>query len=286
MRSTAGPALLVVLAAVSQEVGAAFAVGLFASVGAVGAVFARLGFSAVILLAASRPKVRGLSAGAWGSAAALATSLTVMNACFYLALTRIPLGIAVTIEVLGPLLLSVIVGRRWSSWLWAATAFAGVAMLGLSQHHFAGVDAVGFVFAAGAGFAWACYILASARTAAAFDRVDGLAVAMGAGALALLPVVALTVDLEKALRWQVLGLAVLVAVMSSLVPYSLELISLRRLPAETFAVVTCLSPVVAAVAGWVVLDQRLAPLAWLAIVLVTVASAGAVRASPTHEPRG
>lgn len=286
MRSSGAPAMLVVLAAVSQEVGAAFAVGLFTSLGAVGAVFVRLGFSGLILCAAVRPSLRGLSTRAWGSAAALALTLTVMNVCFYLALTRIPLGVTVTIEVLGPLLLSVIVGRRWTSWLWAVTAFAGVALLAAAQHQTAGVDLVGYALAAAAGAAWAGYILASARAAVEFARVDGLAIATVMGAVALAPWVVFSVDTSAALRWEVLALGFLVAMMSSAIPYSLELVSLRYLPAETFAVVTCLSPVVAALAGLLVLDQKLAPIAWLAIVLVALASAGAVRAAPSREPLG
>ncbi|MGK2881241.1 MAG: EamA family transporter [Mycobacterium sp.] len=283
MPSTAGAALLVVIAAVSQEVGAAFAVGLFASVGAVGAVLLRLGISGVVLCVAVRPRIRGLTGRAWGTAAALAVSLTVMNVCFYLALTRIPLGVTVTIEVLGPLLLSVIVSSRWTAWLWAVIAFVGVALLGLTQHHTAGIDAVGFGYAAAAGMAWAGYILASARTAIEFDRVDGLALATAIGALLLAPWALLMLDTVSALRWDVLGLGLLVALMSSALPYSLELISLRSLPAETFAVVTCLSPVVATIAGLLVLGQQLGAPAWLAIVLVTVASVGAVRAAPPRE---
>lgn len=280
-RSPLGPALFVALAAVSQEVGAAFAVGLFAAVGAVGAVFARFLVAGVLLGVAVRPRVLGLSSRAWFSVAALACTLTAMNVCFYFALTRIPLGIAVTVEVLGPLALSVLVSKRMSAWLWAGLALTGVALLSHSEVRFDRLDLVGLAFAAGAAVGWAGYIIASSRAAADFGNLDGLAIASMLGALATAPFAVMSVDPHAALRWEVLGLGVTVGVMSSVIPYSLELISLRHLPPETFAVVTCLSPVIAALAGWLILGQHLAVTGYVAIVLVTAASIGAV-----HSTRG
>ncbi|BBX02907.1 EamA family transporter [Mycolicibacterium moriokaense] len=278
-RSPAGPALLVAAAAVSQEVGAAFAVGLFAALGAVGAVFARFLVAGVLLGVFVRPRMRGPTSTAWFSVAALALTLTAMNVCFYFALTRIPLGVAVTVEVLGPLALSVVVSKRASAWLWAGLALAGVAMLSLTGVRFGHLDLVGLAFAAGAALGWAGYIIASSRAAASFPSLDALAIATMLGALATAPFAMLSVDPHAALRWEVVGLGVTVGVMSSVIPYSLELISLRHLPPETFAVVTCLSPVVAALAGWLVLGQHLALTGYVAIVLVTLASIGAVRAT-------
>ncbi|BBX35100.1 integral membrane protein [Mycolicibacterium mageritense DSM 44476 = CIP 104973] len=277
-RAPIGAAMLVVLAAISQEVGAAFAVGLFAAVGTVGALFARFAVAGVILCAAARPTVRGLTRRAWGSAVALAATLAVMNFCFYLAIARIPLGIAVTIEALGPLILSVVTSSRRIAWLWALLAFSGVALLGLPRHGGGHFDPMGFAFAAAAGLAWACYILASARTAAEFRRVDGLALATAMGAIVVAPFAAASVHLD-ALHWHVLGIGAAVGVLSSVIPYSLELISLRRLPPATFAVLTCLSPVTAALAGLVVLGQQIGLLGYLGVALVTVASIGAVRSA-------
>jgi inner membrane transporter RhtA len=278
-RSPIGPALLVVVAAVSQEVGAAFAVGLFAALGAIGAVFGRLLVAGVILCVAVRPRLRGLSGRAWLSAVALAATVTVMNVCFYYSLTRIPLGVAVTVEALGPLALSVVVSRRRSAWLWALLALLGVALLSLTGVRVGHIDPVGLGFAAGAGVSWAGYILATARAGSDFPKLDGLALATAIGALAVAPFAVVTIDPDSALQWQVLGLGVTVGVMSSVIPYSLELMSLRRLPAETFAILTCLSPVVAALAGWMILGQHLAVTGYVAIVLVTVASIGAVRSA-------
>ncbi|MHC9291790.1 EamA family transporter [Mycobacterium sp. LTG2003] len=281
-RAPVGAALLVVVAAVSQEVGAALAVGLFAAVGTVGALFARFAVAGVVLCTAVRPSLRGLTRRAWGSAGALATALAVMNLCFYFAIARIPLGIAVTIEALGPLILSVVTSTRRVAWLWAVLALAGVAMLGWPREGGGHFDPTGFAFAAVAGIAWACYILASARTAAEFRRLDGLAIATAAGALAVAPFAIASVDVSDVLRWHVVGVGVAVGVMSSVIPYSLELISLRRLAPAVFAVLTCLSPVVAALAGLVVLGQQIGVLGYLGVVLVTAASIGAVRSA--HAP--
>jgi inner membrane transporter RhtA len=278
-RSPIGPALLVVIAAISQEVGAAFAVGLFAALGATGAVFVRFLVAGVILCAALRPRILGLSRRAWFSAAGLAATLAVMNLCFYYSLTRIPLGVAVTVEVLGPLALSVVVSKRRSAWLWAVLALAGVALLSLTGVEVGYLDPVGLAFAAGAAVSWAGYILATARAAADLPRLDALAIATAIGALVTAPLAILQLDLDAALRWQILGLGVTVGVMSSVIPYSLELMSLRRLPPETFAILTCLSPVIAALAGWLILSQHLAVTGYLAIVLVTVASIGAVHSA-------
>jgi inner membrane transporter RhtA len=269
----------VVVAAISQEVGAAFAVGLFAALGAAGAVFARLLVAGVILCVAVRPRLRGLSGRAWVSAGALAAALVVMNLCFYFSLTRIPLGVAVTVEALGPLALSVVVSRHKTAWLWALLAVIGVALLSISGVRVGRLDPVGLGFAAAAGASWAGYILATARAGSDFPKLDGLALATAIGALVMAPIAVLAVDPGGALRWQVLGLGALVGVMSSVIPYSLELISLRRLPPETFAILTCLSPVVAAIAGWLMLGQHLAVTGYVAIVLVTVASIGAVRSA-------
>jgi inner membrane transporter RhtA len=271
--------MLVVIAAISQEVGAAFAVGLFAIVGPVGAVSVRLLVAGSILCVAVRPRLRGLPGRAWVSAAALAAALTVMNLCFYISLTRIPLGVAVTVEVLGPLALSVVVSRRKTAWLSALLALLGVALLSLTGVRIGHLDLVGLGFAAAAGASWAGYILATARAGSDFPSLDGLALATAIGALATAPFAMVAVDPGSALRWQVLGLGALVGVMSSVIPYSLELISLRRLPPETFAILTCLSPVVAAVAGWLILGQHLAVTGYVAIVLVTLASIGAVRSA-------
>ena len=144
----------------------------------------------------------------------------------------------------------------------------GVALLSLTGVRVGHLDPVGLGFAAAAAASWAGYILATARAGADFPSLDGLALATAIGAVVTAPFAVAAVDPCSALRWQVLGLGAIVGVMSSVIPYSLELISLRRLPPETFAILTCLSPVVAAVAGWLIKRQLAALEAFFGPLLV------------------
>jgi inner membrane transporter RhtA len=273
----AGAALLVLAAAVIQQLGAALAVTVFPALGGLGIVVVRFTIAATVLCAAVRPRVRGLTRAQWTTAAALAGALTSMSLLFYNASGRIPLGIAVTIEVCGPLVLSVAVGNARSRWLWALLAFAGVALLAVAAGELGRVDAAGYAFAAGAACGWAAYIVASARAAGSFPSVDALALATLIGAVVTTPFAAAVGNLPGTLDWPVLGTVTAVALTSSVVPHSLELMSLRRLPPAVFAILTSLSPVVATVIGWALLDQRLGAVHYVAIALVTIASAGAVR---------
>jgi inner membrane transporter RhtA len=268
---------LVVLGLVCQELGAAIAVTLFPEVGATGMVLLRLLFSAAILLIVFRPSVRGRSRRDWLTVIGFGLVLATMNALFYASLLSLPLGVAVTIELLGPLILSVVISRRPSAWLWAILAFAGVVLLGWSgfghQFSFAGA-----AFAAAAGGMWVCYILLSARTGQRFSRLDGLAIAMSVGAIAIAPLGILTAG-AALVKPVDLALGLAVAVLSSTVPYGLELISLRRLPAATFSILLSLAPAIAALAGLVVLRQHLAFFGSVGIGCVVVASIGAVIAA-------
>ena len=277
---TGGPALgatgLVIVGLVCQEVGAAFAVTLFPSVGAVGMVSIRLAFSAAILMLIFRPRLRGRSRADWMTVVMFGLSLAGMNVLFYEALARLPLGVTVTIEVLGPLILSVVISRRASSWLWALLAFAGVALLGRGGVD--SLDPIGVLFAAGAGALWVAYILLAARTGRRFERLDGLALAMTVGALVVVPFGAVTAG-AAIIHPQILLLGLAVAVLSSTIPYGLELLALRRLPAATFSILLSLAPVLAAMAGLVILGQPLQLLDLLGVILVVAASMGAVRAA-------
>lgn len=271
-----GSAGIVVVGLICQEFGAAVAVTVFPAAGPLGMVLLRLAFSAVVLLLVFRPTWRGRTRGDWATVVAFGLVVAAMNALFYLALERLHLGATLTIEILGPLVLSVVVARRASAWLWAALAFAGVAIVGWGG---AGeLDPLGVLLAAGAGTAWAGYILLSARTGARFGRLDGLAIAMAVGAVAILPFGAATAGPSLLQPW-VLALGLAVALLSSAIPYGLELVALRRLPASAFSIILSLAPALAAVAGLVVLGQ---PLSWadgVGIVFVVVASMGAVRAA-------
>lgn len=271
-------ASLVALSVTLQEGGAALAVGLFSMVGAAGAVFLRFAAASVILVVLVRPRVRGLTRSQWSGVAILALSLASMNFCFYQAISRAPLGVVVTIEILGPLSLSVLTTRRPVVWLWAALSLSGVVGLGISRCN-GPIAAAGLLFAVTSACAWICYILAARRAAMLLAPREALTLATCLGACALLPAAAATADLGAALHLDVLGLAMLVAVVCSVAPYGLELSALRVLPAGTFAMLTSLSPVIAAVAGWSLLGQTLSPIDWASIVCVTLATAGAVRSA-------
>ncbi|MFI8595070.1 EamA family transporter [Microbacterium sp. NPDC078428] len=272
---------LVVLGLACQEVGASVAVLLFPAAGPLGMVMLRLVFSAVLLMAIARPALRGRSRSDWNAVILFGLVLAVMNGLFYLALERLHLGVTVTIEVLGPLLLSVIVARRPVAWLWAALAFGGVVLL--AGGGWQDLDLLGVLFALGAAASWAGYILASERVGRAFSKLEGLALAMVIGAVASLPFG--VADAGAALLNPVtLALGAAVAVLSSAIPYALELSALRRLAASAFAILMSLAPAIATGAGLLLLGQVLTPLELAGIALVVIASIGAVRTVPRAAP--
>lgn len=273
-RGTLGGVGLVLAGTLSVQFGSAFAALLFPRAGALGTVALRVTFAALLLLVVARPRLRGHARADWALVGGFGLALGGMNILFYQAIDRIPLGAAVTLEVLGPLLLSVVASRRAASLLWAGLALAGVYLLG--SDGFGRLNAAGVTFALSAGVMWAAYIVLNARAGARFPRLDGLAVAMAVAALVSLPL-GIGSSGGELLEPGVLGLGLAIAVMSSGVPYTLELLALRRLPAATFAVLTSLAPAVAATAGYLVLDQGLSLSQCAAIAMVVMASAGAVR---------
>jgi inner membrane transporter RhtA len=264
---------LVLAAAGSLQVGAAFAVTLFDDLGPAGAAFLRLAFAAVVLWAIWRPRL----AGDLRLAAAFGVALGLMNWSIYEAMDRIPLGVAVTIEFAGPLLVAVLGSRRPLDGVWIVLAAAGIVLL--ADPGGGTSDAVGVAFALAAAACWMAYIHLSKRTGAAFPGGSGLAIAMAVGALVVLP--AGVIQAGGALAEpDLLGSALVVALASSVLPYSLELEALRRLPAAVFGVLMSLEPAVAVIAGFVVLDQDLGARELLAIAMVVVASAGAAAQAP------
>ncbi|MEU0986361.1 EamA family transporter [Streptomyces sp. NPDC005953] len=269
-----GPVGLVVGGALSVQFGAAVAVLLMPEAGAFGVVTLRLVLAALVLLIICRPRLRGHSRADWGTVVAFGSAMAGMNILFYQSIDRIPLGAAVTLEVLGPLALSVIVSRRAINFVWAGLALVGVVLL--SGGGFDRLDPVGALLAIAAGGMWAAYIVFSARTGRRFPQADGLALALAFGALLSLPF-GLVEAGSKLIEPSILLMGLGVALLSSVLPYTLELLALRRLPAPTFAVMMSLEPAVAATAGFLVLNQALAVTEALAISLVIVASMGAVR---------
>jgi inner membrane transporter RhtA len=271
------PPALVLAGIVSVQLGASFAKQLFPVAGAVGVVSMRLVFAAVILLAVWRPSLRGLDRQAWLVIGLFGAVLGTMNVLFYESLNRIPLGVAVTVEFLGPLAVALAGSRRWLDAVWAVLAGGGVVLLTDGGGH---VEWFGVLLALGAACCWGCYILLSAKLGRHTSGGGGLALAMAVGGVLVAPFGFATSGAEL-LRPQVLAIGFGVALLSSVVPYSVELEALRRIPPRVFGVLMSLEPAVAAFCGLLLLGQALRPVQWIAVCLVVGASVGATRANRT-----
>jgi inner membrane transporter RhtA len=271
------PIGLVLCGVTSIQFGAALAATMFDDLGAAGVSALRLGFAALILLAVTRPRIRGRDPRALRLVVLFGLTLGGMNLCFYEALDRIPLGVAVTIEFAGPLGVAIATSRRRLDLVWAALAAVGILLL--SNPFGAGLDTTGLVFILLAAACWAAYILVAQRSAADFHGSDGLALAMVVAALVPLgPGIAEAGSALLQPQWIALGAGVALA--SSVIPYSLETEALRRLPANVFGVLMSIEPAIAALAGFLVLGQALSARDLVAIAFVVAASAGASRAVP------
>jgi inner membrane transporter RhtA len=259
----------------SLQVGAALATHLFPATGASGATLLRLGLAAGALLVATRPGIRTWTKAQWRAVILFGLTLAGMNGFFYAAIARIPLGIAVTIEFLGPLTLSAALSRRPRDLAWVLTALVGVVTLGLTgEGGSAGsLDVAGVVFVLIAAVFWALYILIGARVTVEVPGRGALAVAMAIATLVLTPGGVRGAE-HIADRPGLLLVALGTALMASIVPYSLEFAAMRRLPRRAFGILLSLEPAVATFAGWLVLGQRVGLLALGAIVAVIFASVG------------
>jgi len=273
-------AALIAAGAVSLQFGAAIATHLFGQVGPGGAVTLRMVFGAVALVAVVHPgrsTLRRLVSqpADLAVAAAFGVVLAAMNLAFYEAISRIPLGVAVTVEFAGPLAVTIGGSRRRTDLLWAVLAGGGVLLLaggrlfGQSGH----LDLTGVGLALLAGTCWAGYIMLSAQTGRRFPGSSGLAVAMVVAAVIILPV-GVTAAGARLLRPEVLGLGAVVALLSSALPYSFELSALRRVTARAFGILLSMEPAIAALAGLAVLGQSLSVTEIAALVLVAAANAG------------
>jgi inner membrane transporter RhtA len=268
------PTLLVLLGIASVQFGAALAKGLFDEIGAGGTVFLRVFFAALVLVALWRPSLRGLSRRELRLVVAFGLVLACMNLAFYSALDRIPLGVAVTFEFIGPLGVAVAGSRKALDLLWVALAAIGILLL--SDFGAGDLDTLGVGLALLAGAFWAAYILLSARVGQEFEGADGLALALVVGAAVLAPVGVGDAGGELLVPW-ILAVAAGVAILSSAIPYALEMEALRRIPTSVFGVLMSLEPAVAALAGFVLLGEDLNAREVVAILFVVAASAGASR---------
>ncbi len=283
------PSVLVLTGVVSVQVGAGLAARLFTQIPPAAVTALRLWTAAALMAVAGARPLRQNLAGlvrrrSWRDAAVVAAfglTLAVMNYSIYQAFARIPLGIAVTIEFLGPLAVAVVTSRRLIDLLWVTLAGAGVALLtgaGSPAGGGHGIDLAGLAFALLAGAAWAAYIILSRATGRRFPGASGLTIAMLVAAVVIVPV-GVTAGRGALLRPGILATGLAIGLLSSIIPYTLELEALRRVPARVFGIWMSLEPAVAALVGLVMLGEALAVSEWAAIVCVMIACAGAARGS-------
>ena len=273
MRKVVPAPVLVLGGVASVQGGAAIATRLFPQAGPGGTVWLRIALSALLLLAIARPSLAGRRAADLRLVAGFGIALAGMNLTFYEALDRIPLGVAVTIEFIGPLSVAVLGSRRLLDLAWVALAATGVVLLTSGG---GGLDGVGVVLAFVAGILWAAYILLTQRVGAVFPGASGLALALVVGAIGLAPIGVVSGGsalLDPGVVWR--GCAV--ALLSSAIPYTLEMYALRRLRAAVFGVLMSLEPAFAALSGLVFLSQHLRAQEWAAVACVMAASIGATR---------
>ncbi len=267
------PVWLVLGAIFSVQVGAAFAKSLFTLTAPTAVAWLRMAVAALIFWAFARPRLRGRTWVEWRVVLGYGVALATMNWAIYQSFARIPIGLAVTIEFLGPLAVALVGSRRVRDLLWVALAAIGVTLLGVFP---ATVDWIGIGFALLAGTAWAGYIVLSGPTGRYWEGVTGVSVGSLVGALVFL-VPGVLAGGASMWQWQVLGLAAIVGVMSSVIPYGLEMVARRSIPAGVFGILMSLEPAVAALAALVILHEQLSWVEIVAMACVIAASIGSTR---------
>jgi inner membrane transporter RhtA len=270
------PTALVLLGIVSVQVGSALAKNLFSTVGSLGTVALRLFFAAAVLILWWRPSLR-LDRRTWTIVLGYGVVLGSMNLCFYLALARIPLGVAVTVEFLGPLAVALFGSRRWLDAVWAVLAAGGVVLLVEGRGE---LELVGLLFALAAGLCWGLYILIAAALGRHTTEGNGLALGMAVAALIAVPFGVADSGVALLEPWT-LSTGLGVALLSSVIPYSAELEALRTIPPRVFGILMSLEPAMAALIGLVMLQESLRWSQWIAVLCVVAASAGATRGAGT-----
>lgn len=273
---------LVLVGIVSVQFGAVLSKDQFDEIPPVGMVFLRLATSSLIVLGVARPRLRRRPVADWRPALALGVALGAMNWAFYESFARIPLGGAVTIEFWGPLAVAAVASRRPRDIVWVVLAAFGITLFGLGP---TSVDPLGFGLALLAGGCWAMYIIATVATGRRWAGVDGLAVASTIASLGIAPFAVLSAG-ERLFEPRLLALGVLVGLLSSVVPYSLEMVALRTLPPRVFGILMSLEPAAAGLVAAALLSEWLTPLQLVAMACVIAASVGAARTQSPHEDVG
>lgn len=281
-----GPVLLVIVSILSVQLGGAFASTLLPQAGILGTTALRLTFAGLVLMPLVRPRLAGRTSADWRAVALFALVMALMNLTFYASLARLPIGVAVTIEFTGPLVMSAVLSRTRKDLLAVLAAAVGVVLVSGAWRVLLGgqgVDPLGALLAATAGACWCGYILASARVGQRFTGLDGIALAMGLCAVVFAPLGVWDAG-SALLDPHLLGVGLLVAMASSAVPYSLELLALRHLSPQVFGVLLSLEPAAASAAGAVVLGQMLDAAQWAGALCVMGASV-AIMARPRRGAR-
>jgi inner membrane transporter RhtA len=267
------PIAFILVAAFSVQGGAAIAKGIFPYIGVAATATVRIVLSAVILLAVFRPAVHRFTVAQWRAVVPYGITIGVMNLLFYEALVRIPLGLAVALEFVGPLAVAIVGSRRALDVVWVGLAMAGNALIAPFQADDA-VDPVGVTYALLTGACWAAYIVVGGRVSQRLDAGVAVATGMAVAALVVMPFALVDGGIEK-FAPGLLVPCVALAVLSSALPFTLEMKALRLLPGRTFSVFMSLEPVIAALCGLVLLGEHLTRTQWIAVALMVVASAGA-----------
>jgi len=268
------PIPAVLLAVVSVQGGAAFAKELFPVLGSAGTAGMRIGLSTLLLFAVFRPPLTRFTRAQWVAVIPYGVVLGAMNLSFYKALERIPLGLAVTLEFVGPLAVAVFGSRRASDFLWVVLAAAGILLIAPWSGGVGAPDVLGVLLALFAGACWAAYIVLGGRVSRVLPGGRSVATGMLFGSLTVLPF-SFAEGLASRLTPPLFAAALAVALLSSAVPYTLEMMALRVLSSRTFGILMSLEPAVAALAGLVFLREHLTVSQWLALAFVSAASAGA-----------
>ncbi len=275
------PPGLVILAILSIQVGAALAIQLFSVIGPLGTVFCRVGLSAIIFVILIRPRIDSTTVKSGHLLLLYGFTLAAMNWCFYEAIARIPLGIAVTIEFMGPLSVALATSRRRIDLLWVAIALLG--LLKLAPDIGSGLDRLGILFAGIAAVGWAVFIVLSKRVGQALPGNDGLACGMVIATVFLLPF-GIGAATPVLFDFQLLLAVLAVAVLSTTIPFFLEFEALRRLPARTYSILVTLEPAIAALVAAILLGEALGADAVFAIACVTAAAIGATWFRDRYSP--
>ncbi|MFD2285293.1 EamA family transporter [Pedobacter petrophilus] len=265
------PIPAVIIAIISVQCGAAIAKGLFPEIGAAATASLRIGLSAVILLIAFRPNMLKLNARQWKYVILYGVSLGMMNMVFYLAISRIPVGLGVTLEFVGPLILAIFGSRRTIDFIWVTLSVIGIALI--APWNSKGLDISGVLLALLAGVFWAAYIILGGRISKIMKGGEAVSVGMLIATIIILPFGILSGGLHH-LDAKLLGLGAALALLSSAIPFTLEIGALKQLPAKTFSILMSLEPAMASVAAFVFLQEYLSVTECIAVGCVVVASAG------------